>query len=520
MNTTEFLLLPKEITPDRTAIIYNDIRLSFNELNIKSNKLANFFLKSKVAPGDRIAILQVNCNEIIESYFATSKVDAIYVPLNFRSKKQEILHLINDSSPKILLVGKRYIGLINSLKKELKSVTHFISLESEEDGWLNYNSILRNSESQTINPKHDESDTNLLIYTAGTTGKSKGVMLSHNSFSSFILNQVDPVDPEINESNILTVPLFHIAGIQSMLSAIYAGRTLIIQSQFDAKEWLVLAEKENANRAMMVPTMLKMILDHPDFKKHNLQNLKIITYGAAPMPKTIIQDAIKKLPWMKFINAFGQTETAATITMLPPEDHILESDSAEELKIKQKRLTSIGKPLNDIEVKIVDAFGENVQIGKVGEIVAKGERLMKGYWNRDKESSQVLKNGWLYTGDLGYFDKDGYIFLSGRSKDIIKRGGEMIAPSEVEEIIRSIPGVEDVAVIGIPDTVWGEKIIAIVVPKNTSSVNDEEIIEYCHDHLSSFKKPEKVIFENNLPTNPLGKVLKNLLRDKYSKFKS
>ena len=158
----------------------------------------------------------------------------------------------------------------------MKSVTHFISLESEEDGWLNYNSILKNSESQTINPKHDESDTNLLIYTAGTTGKSKGVMLSHNSFSSFILNQVDPVDPEINESNILTVPLFHIAGIQSMLSAIYAGRTLIIQSQFDAKEWLVLAEKENANRAMMVPTMLKMILDHPDFKKHNLH---IVNYS-------------------------------------------------------------------------------------------------------------------------------------------------------------------------------------------------------------------------------------------------
>ena len=341
-------------------------------------------------------------------------------------------------------------------------------------------------------------------------------MLSHNSFASFILNQVNPVDPEINESNILTVPLFHIAGIQSMLSAIYAGRTLIIQSQFDAKEWLILAEKENANRAMMVPTMLKMILDHPDFNKHNLENLKIITYGAAPMPKTIIEDAIKKLPWIKFINAFGQTETAATITMLPPEDHIMEGVPPEELKIKQKRLTSIGKPLDDIEVRIVDEFGENVRVGEIGEIVAKGERLMKGYWNKDKESSEVLKNGWLYTGDLGYFDKEGYIFLSGRSKDIIKRGGEMIAPSEVEEIIRSISNVEDVAVIGIPDTVWGEKILAVVVPKDNCSINDKEIIKYCQDHLSSFKKPEKVIFQNNLPTNPLGKVLKNILRDKYS----
>ena len=515
MNTTQFLFLPQEITPNRNAIIYNDKRISFNELNINSNKLANFFLKSNVNPGDRVAILSVNCNEIIESYFATSKIDAIYVPLNFRSKKQEILHLINDSLPKILIVGQRYISLINSIKKDIKSITHFISLDIENNGWLNYNQILKTYEPVNINPTHDESDTNLLIYTAGTTGKSKGVMLSHNSFSSFILNQVDPVDPEINESNILTVPLFHIAGMQSMLSAIYAGRTLIIQSQFDAKEWLILAEKEKANRAMMVPTMLKMILDHPDFKKHNLENLKIITYGAAPMPKTIIKDAIKKLPWVKFINAFGQTETAATITMLPPEDHVLEGITPEELKIKQKRLTSIGKPLNDIEVRIVDESGENVEIGEIGEIAAKGERLMKGYWNRDKESREVLKKGWLYTGDLGYFDEDGYIFLSGRSKDIIKRGGEMIAPSEVEETIRSIPKVDDVAVIGVPDTIWGEKVIAVVVPKNNFPINEKEIIEYCHNNLSSFKKPEKVFFQNELPTNPLGKVLKNLLRVKY-----
>ena len=519
MNTTEFLLLPEQITPDRTASIYNNKRITFNEVSLKSNQLANYFLKSGIESGDRIAILQVNCNEIIESYFATSRVDGIYVPLNFRSKKQEILHLINDSSPKILIVGKRYINLINSIKKDLKSVTQFISLESKEDGWLYYNEILKNSNSVIIEPKNDESDTNLLIYTAGTTGKSKGVMLSHNSFSSFILNQVNPVDPEINESNILTVPLFHIAGMQSMLSAIYAGRTLIIQSQFDAKEWLVLAEKENANRAMMVPTMLKMILDHPDFGKHNLKNLKIITYGAAPMPKTIIEDAIKKLPWIKFINAFGQTETASTITMLPPEDHIMENSTSEELKTKRKRLTSIGKPLDDVEVRIVNESGENVQTNEIGEIVAKGERLMKGYWNKDKESSEVLKKGWLYTGDLGYFDKDGYIFLSGRSKDIIKRGGEMIAPGEVEEVIRSMLTVEDVAVIGVPDTVWGEKIVAVVVPKKNCCINDKEIIKYCHEHLSSFKKPEKVILVKNLPTNPLGKVLKNTLRDQFNQNK-
>ena len=290
----------------------------------------------------------------------------------------------------------------------------------------------------------------MVMFTAGTTGSPKGVMLSHDSFSSYILSNVSPPEIESEEKNILTVPLYHIAGIQAVMAAIYGGRTLIIQRQFEPVEWMTLVQEEKANRAMMVPTMLKMLMDHKDFETFDLSSLEVITYGAAPMPLEVIKRAIGQFPGTFFINAFGQTETAATITMLPPEDHLLEG-SEEEIEKKLNRLTSIGKPLSDVEVRIVDEDGGEVAVGETGEIVAHGPRLMKGYWNQQAATAEALRGGWLYTGDLGYFDEDGYIFLSGRAKDFIKRAGEMVSPEEVEQILHSHPAIDEAAIIGVPD---------------------------------------------------------------------
>jgi len=514
LHTSEFLNISAAIVPNRTAIIFEGKRFTYIQIEERSTLLANALKQIGVNPKDRIAIMNVNCNEHVELYFACAKLDAIYVPLNFRGKQDEIEFILRDSNPKVLIAGNRYLELLESLDKSLLSTIDLVRIEESIPTPNSYKTLLDTSTKQEMFPSGLDQDVIILMYTAGTTGKPKGVMLTHENLSSYILSNVNPADPEIDERNIITLPLYLIAGIQAVLSGIYGGRTLIIQRQFDANGWLKLVENEKVDRAMMVPTMLKSIMESADFGKYDTSSLKVITYGAAPMPLQIIKKALDEFPNTQFINAFGQTETASTITMLPPEDHQIKG-SKEEIEKKLHRLSSIGKPLDDVEVKIVNESGKEVDKGEIGEIVAYGPRLMKGYWNQEKATSQALKNGWLHTGDLGYMDEDGYIFLAGRAKDFIKRGGEMISPEEVEQVLHSHPVIDEAAIIGIPDENWGEVVRAIVVLKENGNATEKEVIQYCRERLSSFKKPESVIFVKELPRNTLGKVIKRELRETW-----
>ncbi len=547
MNTSEFLTISSAIVPDRLAMVFEDRRITYQEMQGRVNRLANAMAYLGVKRGDRVAMLQVNTNEHVEAYFATAKLDAVYVPLNFRARADELTYMLNESGAKVLLTGARYHDLVLSIADVLNSVQHYVALEeavegaplpdslrgidsdssdlsesSERDdpseslpnGWHSYENLIGAESDDERFPEGDGDDLTIIMFTAGTTGSPKGVMLGHDSFSSYILSNVTPADPDVEDRNILTVPLYHIAGVQAVMAAVYGGRTLVIQRQFEPKGWMELVERERVNRAMMVPTMLKMLMDNPEFHSHDLSSLEVITYGAAPMPLEVIRRAIKEFPNAFFINAFGQTETAATITMLPPEDHVL-TGSPQEVEKKLRRLSSIGRPLDDVEVRIVDEDGNSVANGEVGEIVARGSRLMKGYWHEEQATAEVLRGGWLHTGDLGYFDEDGYIFLAGRARDFIKRGGEMVSPEEVEQVLQSHPAVDEAAVIGVPDADWGERVRAIVVLKSQPSATEDEIIEYCRQRLASFKKPESVVFVDELPRNPLGKVLKRVLREEY-----
>jgi len=517
MNTTDFLSIATAICPDRVAIVFEEERYTFSQLDERVNRLANAFLKLGVKKDDRLAMLQVNCNQFVESYFAAAKLGAIYVPLNFRAKGNELTYMLNTAEANTLLVGERYIELVNSLRSNLTSVRNFISIESRHDDMLYYEDMIASSSADEVVTEINDDDTTILMYTAGTTGFPKGVMLSHNSFAVYVLENVTPADPELEEKNILTVPLYHVAGIQAMMAAVYGGRTLVMERQFDAKEWMELVENEKANRAMMVPTMLKQLMEHPDFAKHDLSSLKVITYGAAPMPLEVIKRALDVFPGVSFINAFGQTETASTITTLGPEDHII-SGSEEEKEKKFKRLSSIGKPMSDVEMKIVDEASRELPVGQVGEIVARGPRVMTGYWqDKEKTEKTIDKEGWVHTGDMGYVDEDGYFYLAGRVTDMIIRGGENISPEEVEAVLRTHPKVEEAAVIGIPDEEWGEQPRAIVVLKQGETATAEDIIEHCRANLSSFKRPRSVVFTNELPRNPMGKVLKRVLREQYGK---
>lgn len=296
MITPDFLSISSSICPDRLAVIFEDHRFTFGLLNERVTRLANTLKRLGVKKGDRVALFQVNCNQCVETYFAVAKLGALYLPLNFRAKEEELEYMLNFAEANTLLTGGRYLEMVDSLKPKLSSVKNYVSIDAPHEGMLFYEDLITSSSTDEITTDISEDDTTILMYTAGTTGKPKGVMLPHRSFSIYVLDNVTPPDPEVEELNILTVPLYHVAGIQAMMSAIYGGRTLVMQRQFDAKNWMELVEKEKVNRAMMVPTMLKQLMDHPDFGKFNLKSLKVITYGAAPMPLSIMKKALEVFP--------------------------------------------------------------------------------------------------------------------------------------------------------------------------------------------------------------------------------
>jgi len=518
MNTTEFLMITSAICPDRPAMIFEGKKYSFSELSQRVNRLANALLGLGIEKGDRVAILQVNCNQYVEAYYAVAKIGAIFVPLNFRAKQDELVHMLNHSESTILFVGQRYLEMVNDMRSKLPLIKHYISIDSKQKGMLYYDDLLASASDEEVFTDIADDDIALLMYTAGTTGLPKGVPLTHNSFSLYVLQNVAPADPEIQETNLLTMPLYHVAGVQAMLAATYGGRSLAMMRQFEVNEWLETVQREKANRAMLVPTMLKRVIDHPDFNKYDLSSLKVITYGAAPMPFEVIKKAIEVLPGVKFINAFGQTETASTVTTLSPEDHIIEGTEEEKQKKLRRLASSIGRPMSDVEMKIVDEQGNDLPPGEVGEIVARGPRVMSGYWkDAEKTAKALTKDGWLRTGDMGYMDEEGYFYLAARADDLIIRGGENISPEEVENALYSHPAVEEAAVIGVPDPEWGQQPRAIVVLKKGKAATAEELIEYCRQKLASFKRPRSVVFVDELPRTSTGKVLKRILREQYGK---
>lgn len=516
MKTTEFLEIATAICPDRAAVVFEGKRYSFSQVSDRVNRLANALLNLGVQKGDRVAVMQVNCNQYLDIYYAAAKIGAIFVPLNFRAKAKELRHMINHCEASVLFLGDRYIDLVNSIRADSPLLKHLVALESKHDGLLFYDDLLASSSAEEMTTEVEDDDTTMLMYTAGTTGLPKGVPMSHTSFSSYILANVIPADPDVTETNLLTVPLYHVAGAQTMVAATYGGRTLAMMKQFEVKEWMETVQREKVNRAMLVPTMLKRVIDDPDFDKYDLSSLKVITYGAASMPFEVIKKAIDVFPGVMFINAFGQTETASTITALGPEDHIITGTEKEREKKLKRLASSIGRPMDDVQVRVVDEEGKDVAVGEVGEIIAKGPRVMSGYWKDPEKTAQALtKDGWLRTGDMGYMDKDGYLYLAARADDLIIRAGENISPEEIENVLYSHPAVEEAAVIGVPDPEWGQQPKAIVVLKKGKTATAEELMEFCRSDLASFKRPRAVTFVDELPRTSTGKVLKRVLREQY-----
>jgi long-chain acyl-CoA synthetase len=318
---------------------------------------------------------------------------------------------------------------------------------------------------------------------------------------------------------VLVMPLYHVAGMQALMASIYGGRTIALMRQFEEKEWFETVQREKATRVMVVPTMLKRIVDYPDFEKYDLSSVKVVTYGAAACPYDVLKKTIERLPGRALINAFGGTETSSTIAALRAEDQIItgkESEAEKEKKLK-RLANSIGLPLDDVEIQVRDESERELAAGETGEIVVRGQRIMKGYWRNEAKTKQAFTaDGWYRTGDMGYKDEEGYIYLTGRADDIIVRGGENIGPDEVESVLSTHPKVEEAAVIGVKDEEWGQQVRAIVRLKKGESASEAEIIDFCRPHLAGFKRPTSVVFvSEELPKTSTGKILRRKLRQDY-----
>jgi acyl-CoA synthetase (AMP-forming)/AMP-acid ligase II len=516
VNLAELLTIPASMYPETEILRFESesVGTSYAELQDRVARVAGALRTLGVRPGDRVAVLQTNTPAVVEALYATASLGAIFVPLNYRARPDELADLLAVVTPRVLLAGDRYLDEAAAAAAVQRDSLQVVSIESPAADLPHLATLAERAE--PLEPiEVSDDDLAVMMFTSGTTARAKAVMLGHAQLVSFVFSTAEPADGSDRGAVLLAAPLYHIAGLTALLTATFAGRRIVLMRQFEPATWLRLVAAERVTHAFLVPTMLKRVLDDPAFATTDLSSLEILSYGAAPMPVSVIRRAVEAFPsTVGFVNAFGQTETTSTVTVLGPEDHRLDGAPAE-VEQKVRRLGSIGRPLPDVEVRIVDEADQPLPPGQVGEIAIRTERLMRGYHGQADATQQTLRQGWLRTRDLGWMDEDGYIFLAGRQSDLIIRGGENIAPDEVEQALESHPAVDEAAVIGIPDEEWGERVAAVVVRRPGSAVSAEELSEHVRQSLASFKKPELVIFADTLPRNAVGKLLRNELRARY-----
>jgi acyl-CoA synthetase (AMP-forming)/AMP-acid ligase II len=513
MNTVNFISIPGSIVPEQEEIVFENERLTYADLNDLVARLSTVFKGFGLKQRDVIATLDTNSHLYVAAYYAASKAGLTFLPLNYRAKEAELEYMINTAGAKVLLVGDRYIDLVNKLAPKLKD-TKLVAIGEGDGKMPRLKDLVGKAEPDEGEAEVEDEDVSVLMYTSGTTSLPKGVMLSFRDFTAYVTANVEMADGTDRGVFLVCAPFYHIAGTTAMMTNLWTGRKMVIMPQFDAGNWLQLVQKEKVTHAFVVPTMMKQLLDHPNFAKADLSSLTNLAYGGAPMPITVIRRAVEAFPkTVGFVNAYGQTETTSSLTVLGPDDHRM-TGTPQEIELKMKRLNSIGKPLPDVEIKVRDDENQILPPGQVGEIIIRTPRIMKGYAGRTDDAA--LPDGWRATGDLGWIDEDGYIFFAGRKDDMIIRGGENIAPAEIETVLMSHPAVEEAAVIGVPSVEWGQTVKAYIVLRPSTKADTKDIQEFCRTRLASFKRPEHLEFIDALPKNALGKILRKELHARES----
>jgi acyl-CoA synthetase (AMP-forming)/AMP-acid ligase II len=514
MNTYEFLQITSAILPDREALVGDGKRYTFMEMAMRANRIANILTEMGLQRGDKVAVMSVNSPDYVNIYYGAAKLGVTFVPLNYRAKSEELTYMLNTSGAGVLFVSERYLPLLDQIKPTLETVRHYVTMDTRREGMQQLDDLVDGASDDEGWYEVEDNDPTIVIFSSGTTGLPKGVVLTYLDLTAYVTNTMNPADPEVHDKTLVSAPFFHIAGATTMMSSVWGGRTLVILPQFTPESWLDAVQNEGATHSFVVPTMLKRIMEHPGFENYDLSKLRLITYGAAPMPYEVVKRAVDVFD-ADLMNAYGQTESTSTLTFLGPEDHRIPREEGAEREAKLKRLRSVGRPMDDVEVGIMDEDNRVLEAGNEGEICIRSARVMKGYYKQEDLTSNTIVDGWLHTGDVGYVDDEGYLFITGRKRDMIIRGGENISTGEIEDVLEEHDAVDEAAVIGVEDPEWGEVVKAVIVLKEGKTATREELVDYAKKRLASYKAPAYVTFVTELPRNAMGKVLKTDLRKLY-----
>jgi acyl-CoA synthetase (AMP-forming)/AMP-acid ligase II len=491
--------------PHREAIVSENARRTYAQWETRANQRARALAKTGIKKGDPVATIFLNGHEVLETYLALMKLGAVIVPLNVRFSPRELHYIIDHSGAKALILAREFEASIREIKNDLPGVQSFFKSGGDPSPDMIPLEMIYSGEAEDppeAEVKVGQKDIAAILYTAGTTGKPKGVLLSHWNCIWAAVNTACDVDLKPEYRVLMVFPLYHAAAFIILIGNLFVGCTNVMMRTFDPQKVMEWVQKEKINRMTFPPTVWNFILEIPHLEKYDTTSVRSLSSGAESMPLETKKRLLEVFPNAALGESYGMTESAATITTLNPNQVL-------------RKMASVGKPFVNVEIRLVDETNQEVPVGQIGEILARGPNIMVGYHKDPGATRETLKGGWLHTGDLGKLDDEGFLYIVDRKKDMIITGGENVYPREIEEVLYTHPRILEAAVIGLPDREWGERIHAVVVPKKGQTLTEEEVIQYCKDHIASFKKPKSVAFMEALPRSPAGKVLKRVLREKW-----
>lgn len=504
----EMLARVARIKPDVEALVFEDRRYSYREFDARVNRLTNGLKGRGIGRGDKVAQLLFNCSELVESYFAVCRLGAVNVPLNFRLIGPEILYQVTNSETRLLIFGEEFTSVIDEIRGEIPDVALVCVGGNVPEFAEPFGEVFASGDESPPDVAVHDDEPAFIMYTSGTTGRPKGAVLTHKNQMINIINctmEILPVIGTMEDHRVQFVaPLFHEAALAYTLFAFSTSSTVCILKFFEPHKVLQQIQDERMTATLQVPVMSTMLMNTPELDSYETSSLQFYLTGAAILPTETRHQINRAFPGVKLFDVFGQTEMSPATCMMKPDD-------------AERKTASVGKPIVNVEVRVVDDDDNEVPVGEVGEIVYRGPTTMKEYYRNPEATGEALRNGWFHSGDLVCRDEEGFVYVVGRKKDMIISGGENIYSAEIEDAIYLHPKVHEAAVIGTYDEVWGEAVMAVVVPKPGEELTEEEVIEWCGERLASYKKPKRVDFVDALPRNAAMKVLKYELRERYGK---